>query len=159
MLPYVADSVMRFTNWQLIFTTSQGGGTLRPLVVITPIIAETIARAGWSKARVQQYLYDHARMPAHAFERQLRDWNIRPVWELKEEVRLGNLPKAFHESDDPNRLVPIVVNPEDFMIAVSGDPMRNNAYIFAHNGFLGYPTGKEIKLPADWDRRLGERKP
>ncbi len=157
MLPYVADSVMRFTNWQLIFTTSQGGGTLRPLVVITPIIAETIARAGWSKARVQQYLYEHARMPAHAFERQLRDWNIRPVWELKEEVRLGNLPKAFHESDDPNRLVPIVVNPEDFMIAVSGDPMRNNAYIFAHNGFLGYPTGKQIQLPADWDQRLAER--
>ena len=158
MLPYIADSAMRFTNWQLIFTTSQGGGNLRPLVVITPIIAETIARAGWSKTDVTNYLYEHARMPAFAFERQLRDWNIRPVWDLKEEVKNGKLPPAFHESDDPNRLVPIVVKPDDFMVAVSGDPMRNNAYIFAHNGFLGYPTGKQIKLPNDWDKLLAERK-
>ena len=35
--------------------------------------------------------------------------------------------------------------PEDYMIAVSGDPLRNNAYVFAQNGFLGYPTGKKIK--------------
>ena len=25
------------------------------------------------------------------------------------------------------------------MIAVSGDPLRTNAYVFAHNGMLGYP--------------------
>jgi hypothetical protein len=44
-------------------------------------------------------------------------------------------------------MVPIVWKPEDYMIAVSGDPMRNNAYVFAHNGFLGYPVGKKIRLP------------
>jgi hypothetical protein len=42
-------------------------------------------------------------------------------------------------------MVPIVWKPEDYMIAVSGDPLRNNAYIFAHNGFLGYPVGKKIE--------------
>ena len=115
-------------------------------------MAETIAKAGWSKSDVKRYLFEHARRPAWEFERQLRDWNIRGVWDLEEDVRMARIPKVFYESDDPNRLVPIVWEPEDFMIAVSGDPLRNNAYVFAHNAFLGYPVGKQIRLPEDWDR-------
>lgn len=146
MLPYVADSVLRFNNWQITFTTSHGNGTLRPLVVLSPIIAETIAKAGWSKLDVKRFIFEHARMPAWEFERQLRDWNIRGVWDLKDDVVNGRIPKIFYESDDPERLVPIVWKPEDYMIAVSGDPLRNNAYVFAHNAFLGYPVGKKIKF-------------
>ena len=61
----------------LITDESVGEGALRPLVVITPIIAETIAKAGWSKADVKRYLFEHARLPAWEFERYLRDWTIR----------------------------------------------------------------------------------
>jgi len=158
LLPYLADSLLRFNNWQITFTTSHGHGTLRPLAVISPIIAQTIAQAGWSKADVQQFLFEHARMPAWVFERQLRDWNIRGVWDLKDDVLNDRIPQVFYESDDPNRMVPIVWRPEDFMIAVGGDPMRNNAYVFAHNAFLGYPVGKRIGLPKDWDRLIAELK-
>jgi len=154
LLPYVADSVLKYHMWQITFTTSHGNGMLRPLVVISPILAETIAKAGWTKSDVKKYLYDHARLPAWEFERQLRVWNIRGVWDLKDDVRNGRIPKVFYESDDENRLVPIVWEPEDFMIAVSGDPLRNNMYVFAHNGFLGYPVGKKIQLPKDWEARL-----
>jgi hypothetical protein len=154
LLPYVADSVLKYHMWQITFTTSHGNGMLRPLVVLSPIIVETIAKAGWTKADVKQYLYDHARLPAWEFERQLRVWNIRGVWDLKDDVRNGRIPKAFYESDDENRLVPIVWKPEDFMIAVSGDPLRNNMYVFAHNGFLGFPTGKKVRLPKDWEAKL-----
>jgi hypothetical protein len=157
MLPYLADSLLRFNNWQITFTTSHGNGMLRPLAVLSPIIAETIAKAGWSKADVKRYLYEHARLPAWQFERQLRDWNIRGVWDLKDDVTAGRIPKVFYESDDPNRMVPIVWEAEDYMIAVSGDPLRNNAYVFAHNGFLGYPVGRKIELPKDWERLLEER--
>lgn len=157
MLPYLADSLVKFNNWQITFTTSHGIGTLRPLAVISPIIAETIAKAGWKKADVKQYLFDHARVTAFEFERQLRDWNIRGVWDLKDDVAHGRIPKVFHESDDPQRRVPIVWKPEDFMIAVGGDPLRNNAYVFAHNGFLGYPVGKKIQLPKNWTQLLAER--
>jgi hypothetical protein len=156
LLPYLADTVERFNNWQITFTTSHGMGSLRPLVVISPIIAEQLAKAGWSKQDVKKYLFEHARRPAYDFERQLRDWNIRGVWDLKADVEGGRIPKVFHESDDPNRLVPIVWKPEDYMIAVSGDPLRNNAYVFAQNGFLGYPTGRKIELPRSWDARLAE---
>ncbi len=156
LLPYVADSVLKYHMWQLTFTTSHGNGMLRPLVVLSPIIVETIAKAGWTKADVKQYLFDHARLPAWEFERQLRVWNIRGVWDLKDDVRNGRIPKVFYESEDENRLVPIVWKPEDFMIAVTGDPLRNNMYVFAHNGFLGFPTGKKVRLPKDWESKLGK---
>ena len=157
LLPYIADSLLRFNNWQITFTTSHGHGTLRPLAVLSPIIVETIAKAGWSKLDVKKFLFEHARMPAYVFERQLRDWNIRGVWDLKDDVVNGRIPKVFYESDDPNRMVPIVWKPEDFMIAVGGDPMRNNAYIFAHNAFLGYPVGRKIGLPKNWDALRAEK--
>jgi hypothetical protein len=33
------------------------------------------------------------------------------------------------------------------MIVVTGDPARNSAYVFAHNGVLGYPVAKKIHTP------------
>ena len=158
LLPYLADSIQRFNNWQITFTTSHGNGSLRPLAVITPIIARTLAKAGWSKADVQRFMFERVRRPAWEFERQLRDWNIRGKWNLTEDAEAGLIPALFHESDDPERMVPIVWKPEDLMIAVGGDPLRNNAYVFAHNGFLGFPTGKKIDLPARWEQLLAETK-
>jgi hypothetical protein len=157
LLPYLADSIERFNNWQITFTTSHGSGTLRPLAVLTPILARSLAAAGWDKARVQAFLFEHARRPASDFERQLRDWNIRGKWNLKEDVEAGLIPRVFLESEDPQRRVPIVWKPSDIMIAVGGDPLRNNAYVFAHNGFLGFPTGRRIELPAKWDELLAQR--
>ncbi|HEY9446434.1 MAG TPA: UGSC family (seleno)protein [Burkholderiales bacterium] len=157
MLPYLTDGVVKQYSWQIMFTVGQGMGTLRPLVLLSPILAQTIAKAGWSKHDVKKYLFEHARMPASVFERYLRDWTMKPTWDLAREARLGRIPRAFHESDDPNRMVPIVWEPEDFMIAVTGDGARNSAYVFAHNGVLGYPVGKKIELPRRWNALLAER--
>lgn len=62
MLPYIADGLAKQAGWEVVFTV--GGltfGTLRPAVVLTPILAETIAKAGWSKANIRQYLLYNAR--------------------------------------------------------------------------------------------------
>jgi hypothetical protein len=156
MMPYIADGVAKQTGWEIIFTV--GGltfGTLRPVLILTPILAETIARAGWSKEDVKRYLFEHARMPASRVESITERWADFPIVSLKQQVNLGNLPKDFAESDDPNRLVPIVLEPDDFMVLVSGDPLRTNAYTFAHNGYLGFPTAKKINLPENWAKRVG----
>ena len=144
MLPYLADAVVRQYSWQIMFTVGQGMGTLRPLILLGPIIAKTIAGWGWSKQDLKRYLYDHARLPAHQYERILRDWTAKPTWNLEEEVRLGRVPKVFFASDDPERMVPLVWDPDDYMIIVTGDPARNSAFVFAHNGVLGYPVAKKI---------------
>jgi hypothetical protein len=146
MMPYLADGVVRQYSWQIMFTVGQGMGTLRPLILLGPIIARTIAGWGWSKQKLKRYLYDHARLPAHQYERILRDWTMKPTWDLEEEVRLGRVPKVFFESSDPDRMVPLVWDPDDYMIVVTGDPARNSAYVFAHNGVLGYPVAKKIDM-------------
>ncbi len=156
MLPYLADAVVRQVSWQVMFTVGQGMGTLRPLILLSPILAQTIAKAGWSKADVKRYLFEHARIPAWQFERILREWTQKPIWNLAEEARAARIPKVFHESDDPDRMVPLVWEPDHYMLAVTGDPLRTNAYVFAHNGVLGFPVAKRITLPHDWGQRLAQ---
>jgi hypothetical protein len=154
MMPYICDAMVKQTSWQVMFTVGQGMGTLRPLMLMSPIIAETIAGWGWTKRELRQHLFDHARIPAHQFERILRDWTQKPTWNLTEEWKAGRIPKVFHESGDPNRKVPLVWKPEDYMLAVTGDLTRNSVYIFAHNGVLGFPVAKQIRLPKDWESRI-----
>ena len=154
MLAYLADAVVRQISWQVMFTVGQGMGTLRPLILLSPILAQTIAKAGWSKADVKRYLFENARIPAWQFERILREWTMKPIWDLAEETRAGRIPKVFHESDDPDRMVPLVWEADHYMLAVTGDPLRTNAYVFAHNGVLGFPVAKRIGLPQAWRQRL-----
>ena len=148
LLPYIADAVVRQYSWQIMFSVGQGYDTLRPLILLSPILAETIAGGGWSKSRFKQALFDRARMPAREFERILRDWTQKPTWDLAAEHRAGRIPRVFHESDDPERMVPLVWRPEDFHVVVTGDLGRNSCYVFAHNGVLGFPTCRPISLPA-----------
>jgi hypothetical protein len=143
ILPFIADAMKRIVSWQLMFTTSTGRGSLRPMLLLTPVLAETIARAGWKKRQVQQYLFDHARISASDFER-LMQWTGRKDWNLTADVRDGKIPAMYAESDDPERMVPLVWAPEDYAVAVTGDPLRTNAYVFAHNGRLGFPVSRAI---------------
>ena len=157
MMPYLADGVAKQTGWEMAFTVGGLGiGTLRPILILSPILAQTIARAGWTKDDVKRYLFDHARTPAWRVETMMDKWVDFRIGSLQRQVNLGRLPRAFHESDDPNRMVPIVVQPDDFIVLVSGDPLRTNAYSFTHNGHLGFPVGKKIQLPKNWAERIGK---
>jgi len=146
LLPYIADAVLKQYSWQIMFSVCQHSSTLRPLILLSPILAETIAAGGWSKQEFKQRLFDTVRLPARELEKILRDWTQKPIWNLAAEHMAGHLPDVFHESDDPNRMVPIVWRAEDYMIAVTGDLGRNSCYVFAHNGVFGFPVAKEVKL-------------
>ncbi len=149
MIPYLADGIARIVAWEVIFAVGMSVGAQRPLLVLSPILAQTLARAGLSKQDVQRQLFQHARIPARQFERYTGEWtNLLPGRpSLGDLVKRGRAAAVFAESDDPDRLVPVVEKAEDIMIAVSGDPLRTNAYVFAHNGILGYTTTKPIRLP------------
>jgi hypothetical protein len=150
MIPYLADGITRLVAWEVMFTVGMAMGAQRPLLVLSPILARTLARAGLTKQDVQQRLFEHARIPASRFERYIGEWtNLAPGRPtLRDLVARGRAAAIFAESDDPERLVPVVARAEDIMIAVSGDPLRTNAYVFAHNGILGFPTTKPVRLPA-----------
>ena len=124
LMPYICDAVVRQYSWQVMFAVGQGYNTLRPQLLISPLIAESIAASGWTKRDFQNHLFEHARMPAHQFERILGEWTQKPTWNLKTESEAGRIPKIYFESNDPNRLVPLVWEPKDFLICVTGDPAR-----------------------------------
>ncbi len=145
----------RIVDTQLwLFGLSQlGGNSIRPLVLLSPITAEALAGAGYSKADVKRYLYEHARFTARRYE------ELSSGATLQDSVQNRRLPKQFAESEDPERLVPLVWSPDDFIIVVAGDPMRDNCYMGAQNGFIGYPTSKKINLPPNWKDALEESRP
>ena len=60
----------------------------------------------------------------------------------------------FHRRDVLDTLVSDMQAQSPDQIAVTGDLMRNSAFVFAHNGVLGYPDGKQIHLPKNWQRQL-----
>ena len=158
MIPYLADGIARLVAWEVMFTVGMAVGAQRPLLVLSPILAQTLARAGLTKQDVQRRLFEHARIPAWKFERYLGEWtNLAPGRPtLAALVERGRAAPVFAESEDPGRLVPVVARPEDIMVAVSGDPLRTNAYVFAHNGILGFPTTKPIRLPGAWRALLAD---
>ena len=110
---------------------------------------EAIAKGGYSKEKMKQYLYEHALFAAKRFDKL---WY--PVWSLCGIVKEGRLPKKYCQTEDPDRLVPIVWSPDDILITVSGDPARDNCFICGQNGFIGYPVSKKIVLPANWKELL-----
>lgn len=116
--------------------------------MLSPCVAEAIARGGYSKTRVKQYLYDHCRFPARRFEQ------FTGARSLCDAVQNGKFPAQFCESADPDRIVPLVWSPDDFIIAVSGDPTRDNCLLCGQNGFIGYPVSKRVQLPAKWSALL-----
>ena len=126
------------------------------MLLLSPILARTLAADGWSKDDVKQYLFDHARITAQQFEQYVREWVNRPVRPLMDLYGLGKIPKDFVGSDDPERLVPLVFEPDDFMIAVAGDPLRTNAYTFSTMGSWVTPSPRRSRIRLR-DGLLGNR--
>jgi hypothetical protein len=158
MLARIAARVADLTEWHLLFTITRGCSLTQQLI-ISPVVAEGIAKAGFSKKDFKKYLYDHARKPALEVEKITGEWMTMPPMDLCESwaFKTGGV-KAFCESKDPNRMVPIVCSPDDFLITVSGEPLRTNAYIFLQNGNIGRTTSNKIQLPKNWDALLAEAK-
>ena len=153
LMPYVSDRLLKEHGFHVCFTVGQGLGSLRPILLLSPVLAETIAKGGWSKRDVQQYLFDHARLTARQFELYANEWTDQAHAPLTQRVAQGDAPGVFAESDDPERLVPIVFEPAHFLVVVTGDPLRTNAYVFSHNGLRGFTIAKPVVLPRDWAAR------
>lgn len=80
-------------------------------LVMAPEHAEIVAAAGWSKADVRRFVYEHARIRAGALRRHglygFADQVVGPAW-------LGEA--------GPDDMIPIVDAPERVNIAVAGGP-------------------------------------
>ncbi len=146
IVPYLANGLTRVTAWDLTHLFGLGHFLYAPLLVLSPILARNFARASWSKDDVRRALFEHARIPAITFERLIGEWSNlttgRP--RLVDLAATGIVPPVFAESDDPNRLVPIVDHPRRIRIAVAGDPNRANAFVMSNDGAHGWWTTQPV---------------
>ena len=125
-----------------MFTVGMGAGTQRPLLLLSPILAETIAQGGLDKATLKQRLFEHgahARPGSSSATSATGPTSCPAARRSPRSSRPARSRPSSRSRTIPSGMVPIVCRAEDLMIAVSGDPLRTNAYVFAHNGILGLP--------------------
>ncbi|MBI2906631.1 MAG: hypothetical protein HYX92_03125 [Chloroflexi bacterium] len=120
-------------------------GRLYPLFVVSPSVAGVLARGGWTKNRIREYLFENIRAPASLIE--------RVAWGQGETD--FHLPKEYCQSMDPDRLIPVLFKPEWIGIVVSGDPGRNQSKGYVQNHKQGPPVSKKIAQPVFLGQSIG----
>lgn len=124
-------------------------GHWHPLVILNPDMAASIAEKGWSKDDVRQFLYRGCQITAAELERRGQVMNL----DLADQVRRSVLPSKYHQSDNPQRLVPLFVRPEWIGIVVAGAPTTcYRGYMNNHE--QGVPATRKVDLPTDWTSKL-----
>ena len=128
-------------------------GKFYPLLVISPSVAQVIAREGLTKKDIAQYLFDNTKVSAESMERLAWQGGFTS-FDLQKMVQEKLIPKEYHESSDPKRMVPVFISPDWIEIIVSGDPGRNRSRGYVQNHEQGPPVSKKVKLPANWKQLL-----
>src|SRR6266702_4159384 len=123
---------------------------------MSPGVAKIMAREGLSKRDVQQYIFKNTKIVVrnlcrHAYELGYTSYDLQ---QLHDE---GMISSAYVESDDLDRRVPVFIKPEAIGIVLCGAPGRNQSKGFVQNQSHGYPTGKMILLPADWNSMIEKK--
>lgn len=111
ILATVADTAVSLgSNVGWYFSQSQ------LLIVLGPEHARTIANDGLSRADVQRYVFEHARLP-------LRTLKLGGMWGIHD------WPRWMHAVTDDDALLPQVPSPEDVMVIVAGGPGKHSAVV------------------------------
>lgn len=127
---YWSSIGMKYNRWQ-------------PLLVLGPSIARVIAADGWSKDDLRRYLHEHVKISARKAEKYALQVGAT-AYTLEGHVKAGVLPAAYAVSADPERLVPVFVQPEKIGILVAGDPGRNQSKGYVNNHIQGARVSQKV---------------
>jgi hypothetical protein len=123
-----------------------------PLLILGPDIARTLAAEGWTKDDVRMHLFREVRMKPHWLERY--HFHVGGAEQpLAKMVAENGADPMYVESDDPERLVPMLLRPEWTDFIVAGDPGRNQSRLLINNHEQGVPVTRRIVQSADWKER------
>jgi hypothetical protein len=114
-----------------------------PLLVLGPSIAAVLARDGWSKDQIRRYLHEHVTITA----RQAETYALQvgaTAFTLDAHVKDGVLPTAYATSSDPERPVPVFVQPDKIGILIAGDPGRNQSKGYVNNHIQGGRVSRKV---------------
>jgi hypothetical protein len=112
------------------------------ILMIPGVVAQTMARLGWTKRSMREFLWEHSRIPAA---------NLRRAgghaWIEIDASKVARDSGAL----DP---WPITASPDNFVILVAGGGHPTNSYWL--QGYSPGVIGRRIQLPAGFDQLLAE---
>jgi hypothetical protein len=118
-----------------------------PLLLLNPSVARVLVEAGLSKDDVRQYLYDNTKVEARWVEAWAHHCGVDDS-SLENLIARGEAPPEYAESDDPHRLVPVLLRPESVNIVIGGDPGRNQSRFYINNNAQGPPVSRRAETVA-----------
>ncbi len=110
--------------------------------MIAPPVAKALASAGYTKQKIREHIYEHARVPYRELEF-LIEYGHSEAFKIPDMVERGLLPKEYLVG--PNDLVRVLPSPEVINIVVCGDPDRNRAMVL-WGGYVS-PVTRKMMLP------------
>jgi hypothetical protein len=124
------------------------------VLFLSPVVAKLLSSQGYAKEDVNRYIQEHAKVTARYFEKNSSRFNNCKPYSLKDAVEKEELPQKWYESDDPERMAPLLSPEARVVVFVTGDPTRNRSLFFRQNYSQGRLTSRVIKLPDHWERLL-----
>ena len=112
------------------------------VLLIPAVVAQTMARLGWTKKTMREFFWEHSKIPAAELRRA-----GGPAWI---EMDANPLTRASVNLDP----WPITAAAENFLIIVAGGGHPTNSYWL--QGYSPSVIGREIRVPESFDRLLME---
>ena len=130
---------MRVPNYTNLSGYEQG----TPGAILIPgVVAQTMARLGWSKPKMREFFYQHSRIPQAEIKR-----NGGTAWI---EIDASPLTRDSLKLDP----WPITSKPENFIVLVCGGGHPTNSFWL--QGYSPRVIGKEIRVPETFEQLLTE---
>lgn len=107
-------------------------------ILVAPPVAKSLAGAGYSKQKIREYLYEHARVPFRELEFLLK-YGHSEAFTIRDAVDRGIYPREYLVN--PDELVRILPSPDVINIVVCGDPHRNRVMVL-WGGYVNPVTRK-----------------
>jgi hypothetical protein len=131
--------------WAYTATVHNG---FNPLILLSPYVAKALHDFGYGKADIQRWLHEHMWISAGETETYAKHVG-RTGFSFDATVTDPDLRKIYVSSDDPERQVPMNMNPDWISIVIGGNPFRNQSRAYIGNLTAGHPATKVIDLPAE----------
>ena len=117
-------------------------------VFISPPNAQVIARSGYSKGAVRQYIAKNATLTVREIDEEFRFTGLsNPRDTVHSLAAVGRIPKAWDRG--PDERIPFIPNPDMIHVVVCGSAERNRDLIMRANYCT--PVTREIRLPKRWN--------
>lgn len=126
------------------YTAAVHGG-FNPLLLLSPNVARALHEFGTGKAEIRAYLYEHLQIRADITERYARQVG-RTDFSFAASIGDPAIREKWVASDDPARLVPMLIDPGWTSIVLGGNPGRNQSRAYVGNLAAGRPVTHEIEF-------------